>query len=150
MEATDQEVEAAAELVNADSFISKLENGYDSEVGEGGSLLSTGEKQLVSFARAIIADPAFFVFDEATSSVDTETERLIQDAVQTVLEGRTSFIIAHRLSTIRRADRILVIDDGEVVEDGTHVELLEARGKYYHLYTSQFLEEEQEEVLSHH
>jgi ATP-binding cassette, subfamily B, bacterial len=150
LDASDEEVEAAARMVNASSFISRLENGYDNEVGEGGSLLSTGEKQLVSFARAIIADPAFFVFDEATSSVDTETERLIQEAVQTVLEGRTSFIIAHRLSTIRRADRILVIDKGEVVEDGTHRQLLDARGKYYHLYTSQFLEEEQEEILAHH
>jgi ATP-binding cassette subfamily B protein len=150
LDATEEEVEAAAKLVNAHGFVSRMEKGYDSEVGEGGSLLSTGEKQLVSFARAIIADPAFFVFDEATSSVDTETERLIQDAVQTVLEGRTSFIIAHRLSTIRRADRILVIENGEVIEDGTHADLLAARGKYYHLYTSQFLEEEREEVLSHH
>ncbi|MFW5718239.1 MAG: ABC transporter ATP-binding protein, partial [Spirochaetota bacterium] len=101
-------------------------------------------------ARAIIADPVFFVFDEATSSVDTEAERLIQEAVQTVLEGRTSFIIAHRLSTIRRADRILVIEKGKVIEEGSHHDLLEQRGKYYDLYTSQFLEEEEEEVLSHH
>jgi len=137
-------------MVNAHLFIGRLEKGYDSEVGEGGNLLSTGEKQLISFARAIIADPVFFVFDEATSSVDTETERLIQDAVQTVLEGRTSFIIAHRLSTIRRADRILVIDQGRVIEEGDHNELLALHGKYYHLYTNQFLEEEEEEILSHH
>ncbi len=150
LDATDEEIRRAAEMVNAHTFISRLEKGYDSEVGEGGNLLSTGEKQLVSFARAIIADPVFFVFDEATSSVDTETERLIQDAVQTVLEGRTSFIIAHRLSTIRRADRILVIAGGKIIEEGNHHDLLALRGKYYHLYTSQFIEEEEEEVLLHH
>lgn len=148
--ATDEEIVEAARLVNADGFISRMEHGYDSEVGEGGNLLSTGEKQLVSFARAIVADPPFFVFDEATSSVDTEAERLIQDAVQKVLKGRTSFIIAHRLSTIRSADRILVIDRGRIIEEGTHRELLLKRGRYYHLYTSQFLEEEEEELLAHH
>ena len=150
LNASEEEIHRAAEMVNAHLFIGRLEKGYDSEVGEGGNLLSTGEKQLISFARAIIADPVFFVFDEATSSVDTETERLIQDAVQTVLEGRTSFIIAHRLSTIRRADRILVIDQGRVIEEGDHNELLALHGKYYHLYTNQFLEEEEEEILSHH
>ena len=150
LDATDEEITQAATLVNAHPFISRMENGYDSEVGEGGGLLSTGEKQLVSFARAIVADPAFFVFDEATSSVDTEAERLIQDAVQKVLQGRTSFIIAHRLSTIRSADRILVIDRGKILEEGTHSELLAARGRYYHLYTSQFLEEEEEELMTHH
>ena len=150
LDATDAEVEEAARLVNAEHFIARTEKGYESEVGEGGNLLSTGEKQLVSFARAIVANPAFFVFDEATSSVDTESERLIQDAVQKVLEGRTSFIIAHRLSTIRSADRILVIDRGQIVEQGTHRELLALRGKYYHLYTSQFLEEEEQELLIHH
>ncbi len=150
LDATDDDIRHAAEMVNADHFISRMEKGYDSEVGEGGNLLSTGEKQLVSFARAIIADPVFFVFDEATSSVDTETERLIQDAVQTVLKGRTSFIIAHRLSTIRRADRILVIENGRMIEEGTHHELLESGGKYYHLYTSQFLAEEEEELFVHH
>ncbi|TFH04548.1 MAG: ATP-binding cassette domain-containing protein, partial [Spirochaetales bacterium] len=150
LDATDEEIETAAALVNAHGFIMKMEKGYDSEVGEGGNLLATGEKQLVSFARAIVADPAFFVFDEATSSVDTEAERLIQAAIQTVLTGRTSFIIAHRLSTIRRADRILVIDRGRVIEEGNHQELLALKEKYYHLYTSQFLEEEQEEVLEHH
>ncbi len=148
LDATDSEIERAARLVNAHGFISGLEHGYDNEVGEGGNLLSTGEKQLISFARAIIADPVFFVFDEATSSVDTETERLIQDAVQTVLSGRTSFVIAHRLSTIRRADRILVIEQGRIREDGSHHELLEQRGKYYQLYTNQFLEEAEEDVLN--
>lgn len=150
LDATDAEIERAATLVNAHEFITRKEKGYDSEVGEGGSLLSTGEKQLVSFARAIIADPVFFVFDEATSSVDTETEKAIQDAIQTVLTGRTSFIIAHRLSTIRRADRILVIEAGRIIEEGSHHDLLELRGKYYQLYTSQFVEQEQEEVLAHH
>ena len=150
LDATDEEIIQAATLVNAHPFISRMEKGYDSEVGEGGNLLSTGEKQLVSFARAIVADPAFFVFDEATSSVDTEAERLIQDAVQKVLQGRTSFIIAHRLSTIRSADRILVIDRGKIIEEGTHGELLAAKGRYYQLYTSQFLEEEEEELLTHH
>jgi len=138
LEATDAEVEEAARLVNADQFIRKMSYGYDSEVGEGGGLLSVGEKQLISFARAILADPTLFVFDEATSSVDTETELLIQDAVQKVLTGRTSFMIAHRLSTIRNADRILVIDAGRIVEDGTHESLLAHRGYYYRLYTNQF------------
>jgi len=150
LSATDEEIEGAARLVNAHEFINRMEKRYDSEVGEGGNLLSTGQKQLISFARAIIADPVFFVFDEATSSVDTETEKLIQDAVQVVLTGRTSFIIAHRLSTIRRADRILVIEGGKVIEDGSHYELLEERGKYYRLYTNQFLEEAEEEALSQH
>jgi ATP-binding cassette subfamily B protein len=150
LDATDEEIERAAELVNAHTFVSRMEKGYDSEVGEGGSLLSTGEKQLVSFARAVVADPAFFVFDEATSSVDTEAEQLIQDAVQKVLKGRTSFIIAHRLSTIRNADRILVIDQGRIIEEGDHRELLAGGGRYYQLYTSQFLEEEEEELLAHH
>jgi len=150
LEATQDEIVEAAKLVNAHPFITRMEKGYDSEVGEGGNLLSTGEKQLVSFARAIVADPAFFVFDEATSSVDTEAEKLIQDAVQKILKGRTSFIIAHRLSTIRNADRILVIDRGRIIEEGTHRELLRRRGRYYHLYTSQFLEEEEEEMLARH
>ena len=138
LEATDEEVVRAAELVGADAIISRLNGGYDAEVGEGGNRLSVGEKQLLSFARAVIADPVFFVFDEATSSVDTETERLIQDAVQVVLEGRTSFVIAHRLSTIRNADRILVIDGGNIIEDGSHDELVVAGGAYYRLYTNQF------------
>ena len=107
-------------------------------VGEGGSLLSTGEKQLVSFARAIIANPAIFVLDEATSSVDTETEHLIQDAIANILENRTSFIIAHRLSTIRSADRILVIRDGKIIEEGNHHQLLAKKGHYAKLYTSQY------------
>lgn len=138
LDASDEEVESAARLVGADAFIRRLDGGYGAEVGEGGSRLSVGEKQLLSFARAIIADPVFFVFDEATSSVDTETEQLIQIAVKRVLEGRTSFVIAHRLSTIRDADRILVIDKGRIAEDGTHDELVRSGGRYYHLYTNQF------------
>lgn len=141
------EVEQAARLVNAEGFILKLEHGYDTQVGEGGNRLSTGEKQLISFARAIINNPRIFVLDEATSSVDTETEVMIQQAIEKTLEGRTSFIIAHRLSTIRSADRILVIDDGCIAESGTHHELIDARGAYYQLYTSQFREERSMNVL---
>ena len=147
MDATDEEVQSAADLVHASGFIQKLEKGFDTEVGEGGNRLSTGEKQLVSFARAILANPRIFVLDEATSSIDTETEQLIQNAIQNVLQGRTSFIIAHRLSTIRSADRILVIDDGHIIEDGTHTQLIRARGNYYQLYTNQFMEESTQSVL---
>jgi ATP-binding cassette subfamily B protein len=138
LDASDAEVEEAAKLVNADAFIRRMPAGYDTEVGEGGNLLSTGQKQLISFARALIANPAIFVFDEATSSVDTETEALIQKAIQRVLTGRTSFIIAHRLSTIKSADRILVIRKGRIIEDGSHTDLLRARGSYHALYTNQF------------
>jgi len=148
LDATDEEIEAAARLVNADSFIRKLEKGYDTEVGEGGSRLSTGQKQLISFARAVVANPKIFVLDEATSSIDTETEQIIQNAIQKVLEGRTSFIIAHRLSTIRSADRILVIVDGKVIEEGTHRQLMKKKGYYYRLYTNQFLEEEEARIIN--
>lgn len=147
-DATDEEVRQAAQMVNAESFIAKMENGYDTDVGEGGNKLSTGEKQLVSFARAIIANPRLFVLDEATSSIDTETEVSIQHAIEKTLEGRTSFIIAHRLSTVRNADRILVIEDGKVTESGTHRELLMQKGSYYKLYTNQFREERSRLVLS--
>lgn len=148
LDATDEEIEAAARLVNAHDFICKLEKGYDTEVGEGGSRLSTGQKQLISFARAVVADPKIFVLDEATSSIDTETEQVIQNAIQKVLKGRTSFIIAHRLSTIRSADRILVILDGKVIEEGSHYELIKQKGYYYRLYTNQFLDEEQARVIN--
>lgn len=131
----------AAKLVNAHQFITKLEKGYDTEIGEGGGNLSTGEKQLISFARAIIANPTIFILDEATSSIDTEMEQIIQDAIDRLLEGRTSFIIAHRLSTIRRADRILVLKDGQIIEQGNHHELMKQKGYYYRLYTNQFMEE---------
>lgn len=137
--ATDEEVEAAAKLVGAHEFIEELEDGYASEVGEGGGRLSTGQKQLLSFARALLANPQILVMDEATSSIDTETEGRIQEALARVLDGRTSFVIAHRLSTIRGADRILVIERGRIVECGTHGELLAARGRYHSLYTQQRL-----------
>lgn len=148
LDASMEEIEVAARLVNAHDFISKLEKGYDTQVGEGGGRMSTGQKQLISFARAIVADPKLFVFDEATSSVDTETEQVIQNAIQKVLKGRTSFIIAHRLSTIRAADRILVIVDGKVIEEGSHKDLLRKKGYYYRLYTNQFLEEEGARLLN--
>ncbi len=140
-EADDAEVEEAARLAGAHEFIAGLEKGYDTEVGEGGVLLSTGQKQLISLARAILAQPEVFIMDEATSSVDTLTEALIQRGMETLLKGRTSFVIAHRLSTIRRADRILVIEDGRIAESGAHAELLRLRGRYYRLYTRQFRRE---------
>ncbi len=139
--ATLEQASAAARLVDAERFILKLEKGYDTPVGEGGSRLSTGEKQLISFARAILHNPRLFVLDEATSSVDTETEQDIQHAIERTLQGRTSFIIAHRLSTIRSADRILFIDDGAIREEGSHRELMRKKGLYYELYTNQFQEE---------
>ena len=141
LEASEQEVRRAAEAVSADTVVNKLERGYDSPVGEGGDRLSTGEKQLISFARAVLADPRIFVLDEATSSIDTETEQLIQNAVARLLDGRTSFLIAHRLSTIRHADVILVVKDGHIVEQGRHEELLRRQGYYHTLYSRQFAEE---------
>ena len=140
-DASDAEVAAAARMVGAEPFILGMQDGYQAQVGEGGNRLSTGQKQLISFARALLTNPAIFVLDEATSSVDTETERLIQSAIQTTLAGRTSFIIAHRLSTIRSADRILVIRDGKIAEQGTHRQLLALQGEYYRLYTNQFRDE---------
>ncbi|ACB75266.1 ABC transporter ATP-binding protein [Opitutus terrae] len=148
LDATDAEVEAAARLVNADEFIRRLDHGYDTPVGEGGNRLSTGQRQLVSFARALLANPQVFVMDEATSSIDTETERLIQRGLETMFAGRIAFVIAHRLSTIRRASRILVIDHGRIAEAGTHDELLRQRGHYYQLYTGQFHHEREAAVLA--
>ena len=139
--ATEEEIAEAAQLAGAQDFIETLENGYDEEVGEGGSLLSVGQKQLVSLARAVLAQPEIFIMDEATSSVDTLTEALIQRGMEALMRGRTSFIIAHRLSTIKRADRILVIEDGRITEMGSHAELMRARGHYYRLYTRQFRRE---------
>ena len=136
-DATDEEVRRAAQMVHAESFILEQPEGYDTEVGEGGIRLSTGQKQLISFARVILADPRIFVLDEATSSIDTQTEQLIQHAITTVLKGRTSFIVAHRLSTIRNSDLILVIGKGGILEQGTHKQLLEKKGAYYKLYSNQ-------------
>ncbi len=141
LDASDEDVERSARLAGAHTFIRALENGYEEEVGEGGVLLSVGQKQLLSLARAILADPDIFIMDEATSSVDTLTEALIQQGMERMLAGRTSFVIAHRLSTIKRADRILVIEDGAIVEQGNHSELLRQRGHYYQLYTQQFRRE---------
>ena len=147
LDATDAEIEAAAKAVSADTVVKKLENGYDSDVGEGGDRLSTGEKQLISFARAVLADPAIFVLDEATSSIDTQTEQLIQNAIARLLQGRTSFLIAHRLSTIRHADVILVVKDGKIIERGSHEELLHKKGYYFSLYTKQFEKEASAQIL---
>lgn len=141
LDASDDELVDAARLAGAHDFIVTLENGYDEQVGEGGSKLSVGQKQLISLARAILADPDLFIMDEATSSVDTLTEALIQRGMEQMMEGRTSFVIAHRLSTIRRASRILVIEDGRIAEYGTHAELIRAGGHYYNLYTRQFRRE---------
>lgn len=139
-DATDEEIWKALKLVNAEFVIDKMDKGLDSEVGEGGDMLSTGEKQLISFARAILADPKILVLDEATASIDTLTEKAIQDAIFTVIKGRTSFVIAHRLSTIVDADVILVVKDGKIIERGKHTELMQAHGYYYDLYTRQYEE----------
>ncbi|PKM81186.1 MAG: multidrug ABC transporter ATP-binding protein [Firmicutes bacterium HGW-Firmicutes-14] len=138
LNSTDPEVEEAARLANAESFILRLPEGYDTVLSEEGSNLSQGQRQLLTIARAVLADPAILILDEATSSVDTRTEMHIQQAMLSLMKGRTSFVIAHRLSTIRQADRILVINDGEIIERGTHEELVEAEGFYYNLYNSQF------------
>lgn len=141
LDAPDEAVERAARLAGAHDFIRTLEDGYQTEVGEGGILLSVGQKQLISLARAILADPDILIMDEATSSVDTLTEALIQRGIDELMHERTSFIIAHRLSTIRRADRILVIEDGNIVETGSHRELMHAKGRYFDLYTRQYRRE---------
>jgi ABC-type multidrug transport system fused ATPase/permease subunit len=140
LEASDADVEAAARAVGAHEFITRLRQGYNTPVEEGGLLLSVGQRQLISFARALLADPRILILDEATSSVDTQTERLIQQALARLLKGRTSFVIAHRLSTVVNADRIIVIQDGRIVEQGTHPELLALGGVYYQLYRSGFEE----------
>ncbi len=138
LDATNEEIENAAKLAGAHEFICKLEKGYEEPVGEGGNLLSVGQKQLISLARAVLANPELFIMDEATSSVDTLTEALIQQGMETLMKHTTSFVIAHRLSTIKKANRIMVIEDGKIAEIGSHSELLKKRGKYYRLYTKQF------------
>ena len=137
-DATDDEINKALALVSADKVVAKMDKGLDSDVGEGGSMLSTGERQLLSFARAILADPRILVLDEATSSVDTVTEKVIQDAIKTVIDGRTSFMIAHRLSTVVDADVILAVRDGKIVEQGNHKELMKKKGYYYELFNRQY------------
>ena len=139
--ATEEEIDRALELVSAKGVVEKLEKGLDTDVGEGGDMLSTGEKQLISFARAILADPRILVLDEATASVDTITEQKIQAAIDTIIRGRTSIVIAHRLSTVKNADVILVVKDGRIVERGRHEELMKRRGVYYRLYTRQYEDE---------
>ena len=138
LSARDEDVISAAKAVGAHDFIISLKNGYETSVEEGGALLSVGQRQLISFARALLADPRILILDEATSSVDTQTEQIIQKALATLLKGRTSFVIAHRLSTITNADRIVVIHDGKIIEHGTHTELLATQGMYYELYKTGF------------
>ncbi len=138
LQASDDEVMAVAEQVNATHFIRDLKDGFNTLIGEGGSRLSTGQKQLISLSRALLSDPDVFILDEATSSIDTETERLIQSAIEQAFHGRISFVVAHRLSTIRSASQILVIDKGEIIEQGNHAELLAKNGRYYRLYHNQF------------
>ncbi len=138
-EASDAEVEVAARLVDAHQFITELPDGYNSQVGEGGKLLSSGQRQLISFARAVLTDPRLFILDEATSSIDAESERVIHHAIQNMMKDRTSFIIAHRLSTVEEADKILVMHNGKIIESGTHQELLELGGYYFNLYQDQFV-----------
>ncbi len=138
LEATDEECIEAARLADADHFIRQLPQGYQTRLSERASNLSQGQRQLLSIARAILADPGILILDEATSSVDTRTEARIQKALLRLMEGRTSFVIAHRLSTIRDADNVIVINNGEIVEQGTHQQLLDARGFFHHLYMSQF------------
>ena len=137
-DATEDEIIAAAKAVNAHDFIMKLPRGYDTVLSERGGGLSIGQRQLLAFARTMVSDPKILILDEATSSIDTKTELLVQSGIEHLLAGRTSFVIAHRLSTIQKADRIFVVDDGKIVEEGNAVELMAKRGIYYQLYMAQF------------
>jgi ATP-binding cassette subfamily B protein len=138
LDASDEDVVAAAQIAGADDFIQRLPDGYETELNERGASLSQGQRQLLSIARAVLADPRILILDEATSSVDTRTEQLIQDALNELMKERTSIVIAHRLSTIRDADQVLVVCQGRIIERGTHETLLAAGGFYHELYTSQF------------
>ncbi|MGN1095575.1 MAG: ABC transporter ATP-binding protein, partial [Eubacteriales bacterium] len=145
--ASDEDIERALKLVSADAVVARLENGLESDVGEGGDLLSTGEKQLISFARAILSEPKILILDEATASVDTITEQKIQNAINAIIKGRTSIVIAHRLSTVKNADLILVVKDGKIIEQGRHEELIKLRGYYHKLYTRQYEDERTKSLL---
>jgi len=147
-DATEEEIWAAIRAVSADEVVARLENGLDTDVGEGGDLLSTGEKQLISFARAVLADPRILILDEATASVDTMTEAKIQEALESVTAGRTCLMIAHRLSTVRNCDIILVVRDGKIVEQGDHKTLLKKKGYYHELYTRQYEDEATAKILA--
>ena len=141
LDATDEECIAAAKQVYADDFISRMPNGYYTEINERGDMLSAGQRQLLSFARTLLSDPRILILDEATSSIDTNTELLVQEGIKQLLKARTSFVVAHRLSTIKDCDRILYISEGRIVESGSHDELMEKKGLYYELYTSQLSNE---------
>jgi ABC-type multidrug transport system fused ATPase/permease subunit len=151
LEATDEEVIAAAKAANAHDFISHLSHGYKTEVGERGGMLSQGQRQLIAIARAVLANPRILILDEATASIDTRTEKLIQSALSSLLQGRSSFVIAHRLSTVRNADQVIVIDEGQIVERGTHSPLMAKKGLYAELYNRQFYvpPEEMVAAISH-
>ena len=138
LDATDEEIRQAAKLANAHEFIRRLPDGYDTMLADGGGNLSQGQRQMISIARAILANPAILILDEATSSVDTRTEVKIQEAMQNLMKGRTNFVIAHRLSTIKDADLIAVVNHGEIIERGNHEQLMQKKGFYYSLYTNQF------------
>jgi len=147
-DATEEEIWAALRAASAEEVVQSLEKGLDTDVGEGGDLLSTGQKQLISFARAVLKDPKILILDEATASVDTLTEAKIQEALEQVIAGRTCLMIAHRLSTVRNADMILVVRDGRIVEQGNHAELLRKEGYYHELYTRQYEDEATARILA--